>query len=131
MKTTLAILVTGLILLATPFYALADGDRAHRSEGFSKYLNNRHQADGHRGERRDFRQHRPDHGKAHRAARHFRQHRPGYGEKHLVKRHFRQHRRHDDPRHYGHRLAHRHDHRHYVSAPVVIAPSRIVLRLGW
>ncbi len=119
MKTTLAILITGLIFLATPMLATAHGGDRHKDgpRQTKGWVKDRHDSDHYR--------HNRDHKWERRAKRHF-------------KKHKREHRR--ERQHYArkhHRPAYESRHRAYAKSGVYVNPGlllgipRVVFHFDW
>jgi len=108
MKTTLAILIAGLFLMTTPLSALADGgwQRNQGTEHGYGWTKDRHAQRDHRSPA-----HRIEHKRQQLAKKHYNNHRHEYR--------------------CAHRLHHRYDRRVYASAPLIVAPPRVVFRIGW
>lgn len=104
MKTTLALLITGLFLLTTPLLALADGHNGR--DGWRSRDHDRGRVvqryDGHRHER------------------------------HYRCTPYRNYRHHRHFRHFRRQLWTRPvERRVYASAPLLVLPPRVVFRIGW
>jgi len=109
MKTTLTILIAGLLLMATPMLSLAQGSehRDHSGRHNNGWSDNRHGDHQYRGSR--FERHR-DHRMHHRM-----HHRDRYPRRHQV----------------FFRPAPRYQRYVYARAPLILSPPQIVFHFGW